>query len=178
MQTIGFTGQCCLLKCAFLSSQYPRCSFCTREVSRPLPTDDTTTPEFTPDVHASTMLFRCMGTANRSCTEQQDFWTGWGWSAVVNKVLSSTTLLSSRKYFGSPKLSPLMSDLTTMSLKNTMNKDMLHWSVKPISCINKSPVAILMCGPVLQRCQVAKHWRKPSRAACLDLACLHAGMKS
>ena len=118
------------------------------------------------------------GTANRSCTEQQDFWTGWGWTAVVNKVLSSTTLLSSRKHFGSPKLSPLMSDLTTMSLKNPMNKDMLHWSVKPISCINKSPVAILMCGPVLQRCQVAKHWRKPSRAACLDLACLHAGMKS
>ena len=33
---------------------------------------------------------------------------------------------------------------------------MLHWSVKLISCISKSPVTILMYQSVLQRCQHCK----------------------
>ena len=123
----------------------------TRDVSWPLPTDDTATLEFIPDFHTSTMFFRriywpvlyfkiffsagnlnvlfAQGMSVDLCPQMTQLplnslliftqvqcssvvWvqpidhalnnglmlTGWGWTAVVNNVLS-TTLLSSRKHF-------------------------------------------------------------------------------
>ena len=49
--------------------------------------------------------------------------TGWGWTAIVNNILSSATLLSSWKHFGSPHLSPLMSDWQRWTIKIQIIKE-------------------------------------------------------
>ena len=102
--------------------------------------------------------------------------TGWGWTAIVNNVLSSTTLLSSEKHFGSPHLSPLMSDWRRWTIKTQNNHKRRIRCTGQLSRLAASIRTQQQFWCINQCCRgakVAKHWWKASRIArslCLDLA--------
>ena len=177
MQTIGFTDQFCILTYVFFASnlnvlfvQGMSVDLCPQMTQLPL----NSFLIFTQVQCSSVVWLRPIVFA------ALNNWTGSFWQVEAEPpLLLMYTLLHHSSFvaetFWITTLVSLDERLATMNHKNTNNKRRMCciWSVKPLICINKSPVTVLMYRPVLRKCRSENQAVKPHRPiAFLFRSCL------